>query len=397
MRHTNSPRVLILGGGYAGMLAAARLARRHPARVALIDHRPAFVQRIRLHELLVGGTPPGVAYRPALARRGVDFLQASVEGVDPARQEVTVAFVGGRRERLGYDLLLIALGSATAASAPGVERHALRLNDPAAVAAASEQLRNLAARGGKALIVGGGPTAIETAAELAAQRPGLRVTLATRGAVGDDYGAAAARHLPHGLAGLGVELVEGGAVEGLEAGAAWFVDGSRLTYDACIWAGGFVAPALLAGAGLPVDGQGRTLVAPTLQVCGHPTIFAAGDSASAGDRGRTIRMGCVSAEPMGAQAGANLAAVIAGERPEPFRFGFFARCVSLGRRDGLVQFVSAQDEVLERVLVGRSAALVKELVCRMTFESLQGELHTGLPLVAWPGGGQWWATPVPAA
>lgn len=51
-------KVLILGGGYAGLMAASRLARGgSPAEVTLIDAKPSFVQRIRLHEVLAGGYP----------------------------------------------------------------------------------------------------------------------------------------------------------------------------------------------------------------------------------------------------------------------------------------------------------------------------------------------------
>jgi NADH dehydrogenase FAD-containing subunit len=397
MLNTSSPRVLILGGGYAGLLAAARITRSSRARVTLVDQRARFTQRIRLHELLAGAAPPGISYEPALARRGAAFVQARVERIDPARQEVIVAGASRRSKRLGYDLLLIALGSVTAAGSPGVVTHALRLNDPAALAAASIQLRDLAARNGRVLVVGDGLTAIETAAELAAQRPGLRVTIAAHRPVGKDYNPAAASHLVTSLGGLGIDIVEGVSVTALEAGVAWLADGRRLEYDACVWAGGFAAPPLLAEAGLPVDAVGRALVTPRLQVHDHPAIFVAGDSAAAGDGSQTIRMGCVSAQPMGAHAGANLAAIVAGNQPEPFRFGFFIRCVSLGRHDGLVQFVDAQDRPTERVLTGRAAALVKELVCRMTLEGLRGELRTGLPLVSWPQGGRWWAAPAAAA
>jgi NADH dehydrogenase len=396
MVSVNSPRVLILGGGYAGMLAAARAAHGGRARVTLVDQRASFVQRIRLHELLAGAAVPGLAYAPALARRGVSFLQARAEGIDPARQEVSVAAPGKPTQRLGYDLLLVALGSATGASIPGVMSHALRLNSPPAITATSAQLRALAARGGHVLIGGGGLTAIETAAELAAQRPGLRVTLVSRGQLGAGYSPGGARHLAQSLGGLGVEVVEGVAVTALEAQTAWLADGRSLDYDSCVWAGGFEAPALLREAGLAVDAQGRALVTPTLQAHGQPTIFVAGDSAAAGDGGQAIRMGCVSAEPMGAHAGSNIAALSAGGQPQPFQFGFFVRCVSLGRRDGLVQFVDAQDRPAERIVTGQGAAVVKELICRMTLESVRGELRTGLPLYAWPHGGRWWAGPVAA-
>lgn len=188
-------RVLILGGGYAGMLAAARVARSGRAQVTLVDQREAFVQRIRLHEALAGAEVPQLAYGPALGRRGITFLQAHVERIDIARQEVALAPSGAAARRLGYDVLLVALGSATDASAPGVAEHALRLNDPAQVGRAAAQLRALAGSGGRALVIGGGLTAIETAAELGERLPGLRVTLVCGGSLGAGYSPAASTHL----------------------------------------------------------------------------------------------------------------------------------------------------------------------------------------------------------
>jgi NADH dehydrogenase FAD-containing subunit len=271
------------------------------------------------------------------------------------------------------------------------------LDDPQAIARASLQLRALAARGGRALVVGGGLTAIEAAAELAGRLPGLRVALATGGAIGDGFSAAGARHLRAALAGLGVTLHEGQAVAALEPGQAHLVAGGSMGYDCCVWAGGLAAPALLAEAGLPVDAQGRALVTPALHLVGDPTIFVAGDSAAAGDGGHAIRMGCVSALPLGAHAGENVAAALAGGPLRPFQFGFPGRNVSLGRHDGLIQFTDRRDRPAERALTGRPAAAVKELVCRMTLEAVRGELHTGVPFYHWLGGEGWWAAPAAAA
>lgn len=397
MHTLSQARVLVVGGGYAGILAAARIARGGRAQVTLIDQRATFTQRIRLHEAIAGTRVPGFAYGPALARRGVAFLQARVEGIDQARQELLLAGAGGGARRLGYDLLLVALGSSTPAGAPGVADHAVRLNDPDVAARSATQLKAAAAAGGRALVVGGGLTAIEAAAELAARLPGLRVTMAAGGSIGADYSQAGARHLKATLERLGVELREGARVVALEAGSAQLAGGEALRYDSCIWAGGFAAPALLGEAGLPVDGLGRVLVTPTLQAHGNPTIYVAGDSAAAGDDRRSIRMGCAAAMPMGVQAGENIAATLAGQAPQPHNFGFFLRCVSLGRHDGLVQFTDSDDRPAERILSGMPAATVKELICRMTLESLRGELRTGLPLYRWPGGGSWWATAAAAA
>jgi NADH dehydrogenase FAD-containing subunit len=394
---TNSrARVLVLGGGYAGMLAAARIARRNVAAVTLIDQRPSFVQRIRLHEVLAGAAVPEVAYGPALARRGVQFVQARVVGLDPARQEVQIAANGATR-RLGYDILVLALGSTGAADVPGAATHGLRLDDPTTLAHANTELRRLAGAGGNVLVVGGGLTAIESAAELAEQLPGLRVTLAMGGALGAGFSPAAVQHLRAGLVRLGVTIHEGARVTALERGQAWLASATALAYDQCVWAGGFIAPSLLAEAGLSADGQGRAFVSAALHLPGNPTIFVAGDCAAAGNAGRTIRMGCVSALPMGAHAGENVAALLAGAPLRPFSFGFPGRNVSLGRRDGLVQLTDPHDRPSGRVLTGWAGATVKELICRMTLEAVRGELHSGLPLYRWRSGNGWWAAPAVVA
>ncbi|HEU5088723.1 MAG TPA: hypothetical protein VFT99_14815, partial [Roseiflexaceae bacterium] len=82
------------------------------AQVTLVDQREGFVQRIRLHEALAGTMLPGIAYGPLLARRGATFVQAQVQGINPQRQEVSTT-VGRSERRLGYDVLIITLGSAT--------------------------------------------------------------------------------------------------------------------------------------------------------------------------------------------------------------------------------------------------------------------------------------------
>ena len=387
MTHTAPHKVLILGGGYAGMIAAARIGAR--ADVTLIDARPEFVQRIRLHEMLAGGAPKTLGFARWLDRRGVRFLQARAERLEPGRQRVLARREDGSRVELGYDTLILALGSATASGVPGVAENAIRLDDPAALRAAASRIRALAGTGGRALVVGGGLTGIETAAELAERHPGLRVTLATRGRMGEGYSKAGAEHLRRRLSGLGVSILDGAGIQGLDPGRAWREDGGAIDFDLCVWAGGFQAPDLAREAGLAVDRSGRALVDPALRAAGHPDIFAAGDSAvTTFPDGRTIRMGCVSALPLGAHAGGNVRRLLRGEKPAPFSFGFAIRCISLGRKDGLVQFVEPDDAPKERVWTRRRAVLTKELICRMTYEVVRNELRFGVPLYRWPDSGR---------
>lgn len=388
MTRQNQHKVLILGGGCAGLLAAARISRSN-ADVTLIDTRPSFFQRIRFHEMLAGGSPKTLDYAPLLDRRGVRFVQARAEGVETGRQRVLARSGDGSRIELGYDTLIFALGSTTAPGVPGAAEHAIRLDDPAAIREAAARIRTLAASGGRVLVAGGGLTGIETATELAERYPALRVTLATRGRVGEDYSEAGSAHLRRRLTGSGVSILDGAGIVGLEPDQALLGDGGAVPFDLCVWAGGFEAPALAREAGLAVDRSGRILVDPALRSTSHPDVFGAGDAAVAtfadGQGGRDIRMGCVSALPLGAHAGENVRRLIRGEELRPFEFGFAIRCISLGRKDGLVQFVETDDTPRPKVWTRRAAILTKELICRMTYAVVQNELRLGIPLYRWPG------------
>ena len=379
---SKNPKVLILGGGYAGLMAAARLGRHVAgAEVTLIDARPEMVQRIRLHEILAGGTPKTLPYARLLARRGARFVQAFVESLNPDARRVTVRTARDERRELSYDVLVLALGSRTAAPIPGVAEHALRIDHPAELRKAHDQLRP----GSRVLVLGAGLTGIEAATEIAERLSGLQVTLATRGRLADGWSNAAADHFARRFLELGIELKEETAVESLEAGRALVADGGSIGFDLAVWAGGFEALPLAREAGLPVDTAGRVRVTDTLQVPGRPEIFAAGDAAAAPDAaGDAIRMGCVSALPMGGWSGENVARFLRGQEPKPFPFAFTIRCVSLGRRDGLVQFVDWNDAPQPKIWTGRRSVFVKEMICRMTYWVVKTELRTGLRLYRWP-------------
>lgn len=367
MRETNdNHKILILGGGYAGVMAASRLLINGVrAEITLVDARTELVQRIRLHETLAGSTPKTLPYR-LLERKGVRFVQARVESLEPSRRRVLARTAGSERLELEYDTLIYALGSRTAA--PGMA--AVRLDDPAELRQAYERLEP----GNRVLVVGGGLTGIEAATELAERIPGLKVTLATRGRIADGWSRKAAEHFLRRFKELGIELREGASVETAEG------------FDLCIWAGGFEALPLAREAGLPTDAAGRVRVDDALRVPGHPEIFVAGDAAvAAGAGGWMIRMGCVSALPMGAHVGENVARVLRGRNPKPFPFAIVIRCVSLGRKDGLVQFTAADDAPVDKVWTRRAAAIVKEMICQMTYWVMRGELRLGIRLYRWSG------------
>ncbi|MGH3792701.1 MAG: FAD-dependent oxidoreductase, partial [Pseudonocardiaceae bacterium] len=146
---------------------------------------------------------------------------------------------------------------------------------------------------------------------------------------------------------------------------AVLADGDCVRTDAVLWTTGFRVLSLAREAGLSVDGRGRVLVDDTLRSLSHPNVYAVGDAAAVrGPDGRQLRMACATAIPAGRHAADVIASRLAGRGAAPLRFRYLIHCLSLGRRDGVVQFLHADDSPRDGVLTGRAAALVKETIVR---------------------------------
>src|SRR3954447_20879712 len=106
---TGTTDVIVIGGGYAGVMAANRLTRRDNVTVTLINPRPSFVERIRLHQLVGGSDDAVVDYREVLGER-IQLVVDTAIRIDAAGRRVALA-TGGT---VGYDYLVYAVGSNTA-------------------------------------------------------------------------------------------------------------------------------------------------------------------------------------------------------------------------------------------------------------------------------------------
>lgn len=360
-----NPRILILGAGYAGLLCATRLARRLGDRgqVTLVGASDHFVERIRQHERLCGTQLAQVQIAPLLHSTTARFVRGTVEAIDLAGRRVVTSGA-----TLGYDRLVLALGSATdTAVLPGVREHAVTLDDHAVAAA-----QGRVAQARRLLVCGGGLTGIECASELAARFPGAAVTLLTAGQLDEGLSSAGATHLRGALRRLGVSLIERTPVRALSAGQA-LLDQGHIPFDMCLWAGGFRASPLVAAAGLAVNQRGQALVDGRLRSTSHRDVIVVGDAAAPADVGSPIHMSCKTAMPMGAYAADSLVAELRGQAPTPFRFGDAGICISLGRTDGLIQPRRTDGSAVNHVFTGHFGALLKELVCRYTVWSLRME------------------------
>jgi NADH dehydrogenase FAD-containing subunit len=321
--------ITILGGGYAGTIAAVRIARRGTP-VTLIDMRDGLVERIRLHQVAAGDDIPPIPYTRIFRNLPVDVVRACVTSIDRATKRViTTAGV------FAYDKLVYALGSESTEN-PLVIRERLRT-------------------AWKVTIVGGGLTGIETAAEIAERHPHLAVTLIDRGVVGAGLSQRAQRHLHAFFDAHNINIVENRYVP-LE---------EDLDADLVIRCTSFALSPIAWDAGLRVNERGQVLVDDHLRATSDPSIFVIGDAAYVPGK----RMSCALALPMGSY----VADFLTGRTRDPFQFGFVIQCISLGRSDGIVQFVNADDTPRDRAIVGRPAAWVKELICRYTVLNLKME------------------------
>ncbi|MEU8074820.1 FAD-dependent oxidoreductase [Catellatospora citrea] len=372
-----STKVIVVGGGYAGVVAANRLTQRDDVAVTLINPRPAFVERIRLHQLVTGSDDALVDYQRILAPR-IRLVVDTATRIDAAGRHVTLASGG----TLDYDYLIYAVGSGSAApSVPGAAEHAY----PISTFEQAQRLRPVvdAAPSSAALtVVGGGSTGIETASELAEQ--GRKVTLVCGRVFGAYLHPRARRAVAERLTGLGVTVLEGAGttVTGVTRAAVLLADGRELPSAVTIWTAGFGVPDLAARSGLSTDALGRLRTDETLTSLDDVRIVAAGDSAAPSDL--PVRMSCQSAMQIGPQAADTVLSRIAGKRPADFNVGLFGQCISLGRRAGVVQYAKKDDSVTRVYLLGgKPMAMLKEGVCKSTVWQMTHEARKPGSLNLW--------------
>ncbi|MGW5722537.1 NAD(P)/FAD-dependent oxidoreductase [Amycolatopsis sp. NPDC003865] len=352
-------RIVVLGAGYAGANAAGRLAKRlHPAdtEITLVNADPEFVERVRLHQLATGQDLRPRALTDLFAGTGVRVRIARVTAVDADRK--TVALDNGE---LAYDTLVYALGS-TAADA-GVAGHAQFLAGKQQALRLRTRLAGLAA-GETVLVVGGGLTGIEAVTEIAEARPDLEVGLAARGGLGDWLSEKAQRHLRVTFDRLGITAHEHTDITAVEPDSAVTRDGRVLPARVTVWTAGFAVHPLAAATTLAVSETGRIVVDETMRSVSHADVYAVGDAALApGANGAPLRMSCASGVPTAYQAADAIAARLTGRALPENKIGYTAQCISLGRRDAIVQWVTPDDRPKPSALTGRTAARLKEVIC----------------------------------
>lgn len=359
-------RIVVLGAGYTGAIAAGRLAKRlhrEDAHITLVNAEPDFVERVRLHQVAVGHDPGPRPLTDMFAGTDVELRLAKVTAVDADRGTVALADADGTAE-LDYDTLVYALGSGwNDQGVPGTVEHAHQIADRPGALRLRERLSRLAA-GTAVTVVGGGLTGIEAVTELAEARPDLNVAIAVRGGFGDWLSPKGRKHLRKVAGELGIAVHEHTAVTAVEADAVMTEDGA-IPSTVTVWATGFAVHPIAAASGLEVTDRGRIVVDGTMRSTSHPDVYAVGDAGFAtGAKGKPLRMSCASGIPTAWQAADSIVSRLTGLKLPNTPLKYFNQCISLGRREGLIQYVSTDDRSVNATLRGRAAAIYKELVCK---------------------------------
>ena len=362
----NAKRVVVIGGGFAG-LWAVRALRKAPVAITLIDRSNHHLFQPLLYQVATAGlAAPSISapLRHILReQRNATVLMGEVTAIDAAAREIAV----GER-RIPYDYLLVASGATHAYFGHDEwERHApglKNLNDAFAIRArvlsAFEQAEAATddARCNSCLtfaVIGGGPTGVELAGTLAEiarhtlkkdfrniDPRNARVLLIEAGprvlsTFTEDLSAKARKQLEK----LGVEVHTGAAVS--QIGEDYLVFGEqRVAARTILWAAGVAASPLgkqlvQSSGGAEVDRAGRVRVQPDLSLPGHPEVFVAGDLASIAIDGKPVPGVAPAAKQMGSQTAGNILALIAGRPTRPFRYRDFGSLATIGRHSAVAQ------------------------------------------------------------
>jgi NADH:ubiquinone reductase (H+-translocating) len=355
------PKIIIIGAGFGGLFATHALAKK-PVDVLLIDRNNFHTFTPLLYQVATCALDPSEIAYPIRTifrnKENVRKLMGNVTAIDAANRRVTMTVAAGSREET-YDYLVLATGSTpTYFGNDHFRRHALDLRtlDDAILlrnriltrfeqAAWSEDKAERDALT-TIVVVGGGPTGLETAGAIyelynhVLKQEFRPNDLHTRVVLVEalpyllaPYPAKLRDAALDQLRSLGVEVILENPVAELEHDYVVLRDGTRINTYTLVWAAGVKGSPLAEMLGLPLARNGRLPVHPTMAVVGAERIYAVGDMTYLEDEaGRPYPMVIPVAQQQGTLAAQNILAEINGRSPQPFRYNDRGSMATIGRR-----------------------------------------------------------------
>jgi NADH:ubiquinone reductase (H+-translocating) len=346
--------VVILGGGFGGFYAARALERLlapQGVRVTLVNDAN-FMLYTPLLPGAAGATldPRHVVVPLRSQLRNTDLLIGSVTGANPSRKVVLVRRIDGEQLELGYDQLLVALGSVSRTlPIPGLAEHATGLKSLSDATALrnrvltcldiAESLLEDHARRTEYLgfvFVGAGYAGLEGLAELqdfAAQAielyprcraDGMRwVLVEARERIMPEVPPTLSSFAERELRGRGIEVRANTTLQAVTSSSVTLSDGDTIATRTVVWTAGVKPSPVVPGLGLPLTPEGRIATDRTMRVVGAPGVWAIGDCAAVPDparRGSPCPPTAQHAIRQGRLVARNIAAACRGAAPRPFRY-----------------------------------------------------------------------------
>ncbi|HXY48471.1 MAG TPA: NAD(P)/FAD-dependent oxidoreductase [Terriglobales bacterium] len=363
MPSKTTPRIVIVGAGFAGLNAARALAR-EAVHLTILDRTNHHTFQPLLYQVATGGLSPGEIASPIRSifkgDTNVIVLLEQVTGFNLERRLVLAT-----EQEIPYDYLVVASGATHAyfghdewaACAPGLKtiEDALEIRRRVLLAFELAERQSIAGDLSERLnfvVVGGGPTGVELAGTLAeiarhvlahefrSIDPSRAHVLLLEGgprvlpAYPEDLSRSAENQLRH----LGVDVRTSTLVTAVEPGAVRFGD-TRIVAPVILWAAGVSASPLGKALGAPIDRAGRVLVRPDLSLPGHPEVFVIGDLAALQDQHGHMLPGLA---PVAIQEGKFVAHLIRrelqGKPRQDFHYWDKGTLATIGRAAAVAQF-----------------------------------------------------------
>jgi NADH dehydrogenase len=376
MSENGTTHVVVVGGGFAGVATAKRLAGKKGVRVTLVDKNGYHQFQPLLYQVATAElTPRDIQFdldKIFEDAANVEIRKAEVVAADPEAGSVTL----DDDTSIAADVIVLAAGSQpNFFNTPGAAEYAYplySLDDAERIRARVLQLyrdtsenTNLIDQGSLTFVViGGGATGVESAGALGElahdvmphvyENPALahgRIVLVDLGhAVLAPFSDEAHEYAAKQLRTRGVEIRLGVAAKEIGSDHVTLSDGTTIDTHLTVWGGGLKAAPIGAQSGLTQGRGGRIDVAPDLTVEGHPNVYALGDFANvpSGDDPVLPQLGSV-AQQSGDWAAKNILADLQGESRQPFRYRDKGIMAMIGRKAAVAEVGAHRHELKGRL------------------------------------------------
>ncbi|MQA06054.1 MAG: NAD(P)/FAD-dependent oxidoreductase [Streptosporangiales bacterium] len=364
------PHILVIGGGYVGMYTAYGLQRRlrpGQAHVTLVSPESYMTYQPFLPEAAAGSLEPRHVVAPLRkVLPKVRVINAELTGLDHASRTATIRAISGEERQLGYDVVVLALGSvARTLPVPGLAEEGIGFRNVGeaiylrnqvlsrldlAVSTDDEKRRRRAL---SFVFVGGGYAGVEALAELEdmardacdyykgldpAEMRWVLVEAADR--IMPEVDLDMANYTVDRLENRGIEVRLNTKLDSCVDGQVRLTDGTEFESDTVVWTAGVKPHPVLAATDLPLDAKGRVACDAKLRVDGVPDAWAAGDCAAVPDVTNPGEICAPSAQHAVRQAkllAKNVLATIRGGEANEYRHAHVGSVASLGLHKGVAQ------------------------------------------------------------